>query len=101
MSHTPGPWIADMDAREIHVDALLHDMRVIAEICRDDAEGSNTRLIGAAPDLLDALKEIAKEDRMHKSQAMAALAYRQVCAIARAAVAKAEAQTPPREGNGK
>ena len=94
-THTPGPWMVtpDHDAidkaraegREPHV---LHDNRFVSSIDGDlvcslrdqTAQRADARLIAAAPDLLAALVDIANPD--HNG--------RDLRAIARAAIAKAE-----------
>lgn len=86
MSHTPGPWSPDIERREVtNPGAVLRDLRIIAEIHADDAEGSNTRLIAAAPELLKALQDIEMETRSGGQWTPA-----EINEVARAAIAKAE-----------
>lgn len=90
MSHTPGPWTAELGVREVRVDAVLRDMRTICTIHRDDAEGSNTRLIAAAPDLLEALKGFLADIEDYQRINHLGGENNHWHVIARAAIAKAE-----------
>jgi len=55
MAHTPGPWRAV--ATEIVSTACPDDDCVVADVLSKDY-GDNARLIAAAPELLDALREM-------------------------------------------
>jgi hypothetical protein len=83
MTHTPGPWRlikADATKRRpwplfsVDAEEMLH---LLTDEPLDEADA---RLIAAAPDLLEALKEIADGPR----------SVRDLKAIAEAAIAKAE-----------
>ncbi len=61
--HTPGPWRAEIDNR---MDMRVESHRTVAHLpipypardhSRDDEMKANARLIAAAPDMLDALKD--------------------------------------------
>lgn len=56
MSHTPGPWT------QHKLEVFTSNRKVCSVSCGRDYAGDidNARLIAAAPDLLDALKEICE-----------------------------------------
>lgn len=56
--HTPGPWIVNYDG--LNIDTKQDGgIEQVARVSRTNEEReANARLIAAAPDLLDALKEI-------------------------------------------
>ncbi len=95
MKHTPRPWsihwgTAQGGSGHHIVDDTDHGelSRIATVLFHDDAEGetkANARLIAAAPDLLAALEEIAKNDPFNQSSAGI---------IARAAIAKATKVMP-------
>ena len=64
MSHTPGPWSAhaheSTDTYTIHVAGRSWESWAVAHVgdCTDDE--ANARLIAAAPDLLEALKNVIR-----------------------------------------
>lgn len=62
MSHTPGPWMVKHAGNQ---DEIWSDRGIVAELSLypqgSRAVGANSRLIAAAPDLLEALN-IAKEE---------------------------------------
>lgn len=69
MKHTPGPWEAvrlnPVDGDSFFIEEM-NQRGIVAEvvhICTEEWTESNARLIEAAPDLLDALKELQK--RIH------------------------------------
>ncbi len=81
--HTPGPWVvnpvrAQVDATHAPICQLLWPTRMRSE---DETE-SNARLIAAAPELLAALDEIARDY----------VTPPRLADIARAAIAKAKGQ---------
>ena len=96
--HTPGPWTIE-DGRltqQDHIDRLAEDIkcpdRQWVAVGTEDAEGyaesvaychpSNARLVAAAPELLAALRECAKQ--------LSAIGAKGHASVARAAIAKAE-----------
>jgi hypothetical protein len=96
MKHTPGPWIID---RSHKVDrdgtTIWADDVIIADCVPDQHENhkANAHLIAAAPDLLEAMKELFKQCAMtHKHWGDGCNNREATAAIkaARAAIAKAE-----------
>jgi len=63
--HTPGPWYWSRDTMEDRCDITLHSKATGYSIlyCCAKPREPNARLMAAAPDLLDALQEIADSDR--------------------------------------
>lgn len=67
MSHTPGPWTISDDHGKRWIETLANDDTICEVHRRDTRVGryrdcqfhANAHLIASAPDLLDALKEIA------------------------------------------
>lgn len=70
--HTPGPWKTDLEKHDApHQDIKISSPHMLGEICRvwqDDAchdnnpeQIANARLIAAAPELLEALEDLASE----------------------------------------
>ncbi len=78
--HTPGPWYFDTDERSICRGEENGRVRVcqIDDISRED--NANARLIAAAPDLLEALRDMVSD---HECLSEATLKF------ARTAIAKA------------
>ena len=70
MKHTPGPWAHKPRARDGHVDIVCkghaefvhvgcpHVEKPILDYPTDDEQTANARLIAAAPELLEALKDL-------------------------------------------
>lgn len=94
--HTPGPW-AVVPARTGENDSIyfeVHDgfgrtATVYGDIATDGEEAANARLIAAAPELLEALRELADHCRAFY------MAERESILLnARAAIAKATGGTP-------
>jgi hypothetical protein len=111
MKHTPGPWhIAPKTAtyRALPPDDIAEKMKIfgvpfqfdavsvgtkhgtVALIPLDESNEANARLIASAPDLLDALRQIAAYP-VHRAEEISIDGAR---AIARAAIAAAEAAQP-------
>jgi len=98
MTHTPGPWQQFTDTYEdgpqVSVGRALGNHRTpqyVATICgwgqdfeTDTEQQANARLIAAAPDLLNALKDIAQFSKTLSAEALGR--------IAQAAIAKATVQ---------
>lgn len=86
--HTPGPWTASEDNNGTYV---LADNDVIAH-CWGIQERNNSRLIAAAPDLLEALKKILKAHETDNNGAV--MGEARLCEyfakMARSVIAKAE-----------
>jgi len=56
LKHTPGPWsIRQESVWSVGTD---HEMSALVYGCTDEEEEANAHLIAAAPDLLEALKEL-------------------------------------------
>jgi hypothetical protein len=90
MSNTPGPWHTSRS--EVYVYAKDEHDEPIAEIYAVngwDQAKADARLIAAAPELLEALKQI--RDAEPSEDKTAAEDWRDLRAIARAAIAKATA----------
>lgn len=93
--HTPGPWVANgaevWGTHAMRFSLTTGGTPMIATVCKHtDAERAfpyeaNANLIAAAPDLLEALKQIAGSDPYHQSAAGR---------IARAAIARATGEQP-------
>ena len=86
--HTPGPW--HIGGRTILRPTLtiFHKPFGLGDVA-EVYEEANARLIAAAPELLEALKEIADTDPVD-----AALDPQRAVRIARAAIAKATGEQP-------
>lgn len=93
--HTPGPWRAVGDAMKVYADNMcICDIRGWGHLTGtgglhlsdEDAvaiQRANTRLIVAAPELLAAAKDAAREWRLHGQ-------LTDSCRVLEAAIAKAE-----------
>lgn len=101
--HTPGPWRFDFAKTYWHVGGPTDVDGTCGYICRIPARGpaeANARLIASAPDLLEALTEIACFDDKQGNARLAATgdygAFDEPASvkIARAAIAKASTNTP-------
>lgn len=57
--HTPGPWYATASAPEGSVFSHDHELIVPWSPLQSDRKMANARLIAAAPEMLDALRELA------------------------------------------
>lgn len=93
--HTPGPWASNKYTTSVSVPLKAIDCErigfsiVFVNGHREKEAVANARLIAAAPDLLEALKEIADTDPVD-----AALDPQRAVRIARAAIAKATGEQP-------
>jgi hypothetical protein len=88
LKHTPGPWVTDdKQSGDVFRYVMPEDGSVLP-ICRLDVDRfeteANARLIAAAPELLEALKEIVRNDPWGSSSAGM---------IARAAITKATGES--------
>ena len=102
--HTPGPWIGAGpsfgDPFPRYTTSIVtereHDDEGIVEICelpfhhRDDENEANSRLIAAAPDLLEALREIVE----YWDSIVPTDCVNEMHIKARAAIAKATGEQP-------
>ena len=81
--HTPGPWVTtpEPNGKEWGVDAGPWGICICADAPGKGTAEDNARLIAAAPDLLDALKQIKSNANMYHAET--------ISEIARAAIAKA------------
>lgn len=94
--HTPGPWKATkggeiravQDSIEITI-AVTFDLR---EDDRGTKKEANARLIAAAPELLEALRDLAGWAEMYRDSVAYESGRKHIYA-ARAAIAKAEGRT--------
>lgn len=105
MSHTPGPWRISTDfnnpANEDKVCSIKggEDDFFIAEICGDQPnQMADTRLIAAAPDMLEALTECEeyfaqRADADHNGNDYVGNAAMDMLMVVRAALAKATEAT--------
>jgi len=103
MKHTPGPWKADNhiigDGWRVfvprHDEADQHDAIADVETWQSDTETeANARLIAAAPDLLDALKNVLDElHKHHKMNVKKDYSLMVADSVARKAIAKAEGRS--------
>ncbi len=87
MSYTPGPWgISERDHVVFGLDTIT-DRHLIAEVYGETPQNKwdNTRLIAAAPEMLDACKAISL-----LADGQGRLNMLEVAGMARAAIAKAE-----------
>jgi len=87
--HTPGPWAIETDRdaghsnhQRHHIFAIVGGGNRLAVCCYKQNEEANARLIAAAPDLLEALKEALEIGDLEGW-----------CIRARAAIAKAEGRS--------
>lgn len=99
--HTPGPWDIHFDRQDNEIYGKITGATItvepntaIARVCgidtnEHDERLANARLIAAAPELLEALREIMRECDENHSVLAKARAY----SIARAAIAKATGNT--------
>jgi len=87
IQHTPGPWTLHETVRGIRIEDSK--TTVCSVFPRGDKE-ANARLIAAAPDLLAALRLV---ERQHEGRVVGIGQTKcecDVCAVVRAAIAKAE-----------
>lgn len=56
--HTPGPWIADGPAENIHILVEAHPHMRVCFMASDGPTKANARLIAAAPDMLYAIEQL-------------------------------------------
>ena len=95
--HTPGPWIAELETYPIMVSSQTETWPLVDElgneegrtgafVCNTGDNKGNARLIAAAPELLEALKEILDCDKTRTSFG--------AVMRARAVIAKAEGVAP-------
>lgn len=93
MSHTPGPWVAEMEhgCKDIgpFVRGLIYSVCVTVGI-GEDADRANARLIAAAPDLLAALRRILSVPKRADGDTTE---WDTACAKGWAAIAKVEEET--------
>lgn len=83
--HTPGPWRVD-PSMSLCIDSPSGNVGLM-NLARPKAESeANARIVAAAPDLLEALIELATEERRDDDDPVLEAAR----AKARAAIAKAE-----------
>ncbi len=100
--HTPGPWTAE-EATSNSIDIVSEEVEIATIISDEDfpedcEERANARLIAAAPELLDALRDLADraEGGVDYGLCHRGICSRSECAqcrrvdAARAAIAKAE-----------
>ena len=81
LNHTPGPWsIRQEGVWSVGTD---HEMTALVYGFTDEEEEANAHVIAAAPDLLEALKILAKLGESHGAEGV-------YWDKARAAIAKAE-----------
>jgi hypothetical protein len=90
--HTPGPWAAgfDPDDDTYFVYALVDDVNDGLDIahCYGPDELANARLMGAAPDLLEALQEMVSIVAIHQDATNTKFAWAEM-EVANAAIARA------------
>lgn len=107
-AHTPGPWWVDRhgavvarvdgDARQVAMacgEAPMHDDRSAEPPDTGVVQSANARLIAAAPDLLEALRFLLREEPNIYEGRLEASLYVTVDALefARAAITKAEGKS--------
>lgn len=90
--HTPGPWTVGQ------VGQVMAGGHVLADCysCDDEQADVDARLMAAAPDLLEALKDIADDytDRFDLESPSTNPGIKHRVRLARAAIAKAQGETP-------
>jgi hypothetical protein len=85
MKHTPGPWKATADPySDVVVDAAGVELCVMVG---SGPQADNARLIAAAPELLEALRDLVQLEADGRAESESAIEYWE---RARAAIAKAE-----------
>lgn len=60
MKYTPGPWSVVHEMTSTYIRTTSHNPQTdvsVAEVCRTKERGYNARLIAAAPELLEVLKD--------------------------------------------
>lgn len=94
--HTPGPWevLAGTIVQEQNNGPTITSLKESLDDRHHDffEIRANARLIAAAPELLEALKELAGVEFRHGSQAERNRQFAEAQAAARAAIAKAEGE---------
>lgn len=100
MSHTPGPWKAhfnpDVNEWEVTSDETPFVAHVVWTAHVPDDTAANSHLIAAAPDLLEAAEEYMRTVHMgHTQFAETGEDFNPLCAMFRAAIAKAEGRETP------
>ena len=85
---TPGPWIDDM-CGHVYVN-VTYDNGTVRKMHVATASNIDARLIAAAPDMYEALKEIARADTIAHSPGKYSLVVESCAESARAALAKAD-----------
>lgn len=93
VSHTPGPWHSL--ALGTHVRAADHSgiAKLATRNGNADEQAANARLIAAAPDMLEALREAWDQFEQMEKMFRDDLEFMGALSAVRAAVAKAEAQS--------
>ena len=89
--HTPGPWTVGKCGEVVAGGTTL------ADVYGDDEQADiDARLMAAAPDLLEALKDIADDytDRFDLESPSTNPGIKNYVRLARAAIAKAQGETP-------
>lgn len=105
MKHTPGPWVADLETYPIMVRSQSETWPLVDELGNEEGRTgvfiantgdnkANARLIAAAPDLLEALDNLARyadtcELFLKETHPGKAAALRERVSSARAVIAKA------------
>lgn len=93
--HTPGPWFIDGD--DIRAPDGDDDPWYVAEVITGcgpgDATPANARLIAAAPDLLEALKDAQKAIRELRDQGAPTAYWDDIEAANKAAISKATGES--------
>ena len=101
MKHTPGPWEADFETYPIMVRSQSETWPLVDELGNEEGRAgvfiantgdnkANARLIAAAPELLEALKQIVNVWDTNPD----VITYAELTRSARAAIAKATGEQP-------
>lgn len=56
--HTPGPWLVSPDGNVVSGRAGIVERIAVSIFCSKERRDANARLIAAAPDMLEALREL-------------------------------------------
>jgi len=89
-AHTPGPWQANQ-LDNGHFTISTQQYVNICQMARNkEPEGANARLIAAAPELLEALKEYVTGTSAERNHSTCEERPCTLCKIAKRAIAKAE-----------
>lgn len=91
IKHTPGPWFSAYDDNGFYeIGSESVSLRLAFTYGEGETDEANARLIAAAPDLLDVVKEANAElERLNDPRGFVSMRQMRIMEKARAAIAKA------------